>query len=704
MSAASPKSWKTPHDEVVHLRDLLERANTAYYCDADPFMADSEYDGLLQRLADLEAAHPELADATSPTKRVGGAAIDGFTSVRHARPMQSIDNTYDLDGLRAWAARCEKSLGRSSPLVADPKVDGVAISLRYENGVLVQAATRGDGSVGDDVTSNIRAVRAVPLRLCTTARGSAARSTVPKVPEVLEVRGEIYMPLAEFARINAERAARNEPELANARNATAGTLKSLDPAVTAARRLSFVAHGRGEQRGGEAFTSFSAFIAALRAWGVPTNRESRACTGLQDAEDAINAFERRRETLPYAVDGMVVRVDSFADQEALGSTEKCPRWIIAFKYQAERATTRLLRVDWQVGKGGTITPRAAMEPVWIAGSTVRHATLHNIEEITRKDIRMGDLVEVEKAGEVIPQVIAPVVSARTGSERPIQAPTHCPSCGSMVEREGPKVFCVNPACPAQFRERVKWFVARDQMAIDGLGERLIDQLIDAGIVRGFADLFRLDPSAVAALTSEAQLASGKKSQRKVGDKTARAIVAMAEEAKGRGLARLLGSMGIRLLGTTAAKTLARAYPDLAALQAASAADLEALPDIGERTAEIFVQSFNSPLLRTAFDDLAAAGVDLASREFASAEAGADGSAGGGSLRGKTVVLTGTLVGHDRRTLTETLEARGAKVTGSVSRKTDVLIAGNEAGSKLDKARELGVEVWDEARLHRELAE
>ncbi len=701
MSAASSESWKSPREEVVHLRDLLERANAAYYCHADPFMADSEYDRLLQRLADLEAAHPDLADSTSPTRRVGGAAIEGFTSVRHARQMQSIDNTYDLDGLRAWAARCEKSLGRASSLVADPKVDGVAISLRYENGVLVQAATRGDGAVGDDVTSNIRAIRAIPLRLRSASRGSAA--PIP-VPDVLEVRGEIFMPLAEFARINAERRARDEPELANARNATAGTLKSLDPAVTAARGLSFVAHGRGEQRGGEAFPSFTAFIAALREWGIPTNRESRACAGVAEAEDAIQAFEGRREALPYAVDGMVVRVDSFADQDALGSTEKCPRWIIAFKYQAERATTRLVRVDWQVGKGGTITPRAAMEPVWIAGSTVRHATLHNIEEITRKDIRIGDLVEVEKAGEVIPQVIAPVVSARTGSEQPIEAPTHCPSCGSLLAREGPKVFCMNPACPAQFRERVKWFVGRDQMAIDGLGERLIDQLIDAGIVRGFADLFRLDPSAVAALTSEAQLSSGKTSQRKVGEKTAKDIVAMANEAKGRGLARLLASMGIRLLGVTAAKTLARAYPDLAAVQSASAADLEALPDIGERTAEMFVESLRSPALREAFNDLAAAGVDLTSREFAAASEAADEGTPGSSLRGKTVVLTGTFAKQDRRTLTETLEARGAKVTGSVSRKTDVVIAGNDAGSKLDKARELGVEVWDESRLERELAE
>jgi len=697
MSAASSKSWDTPHDEVVHLRDLLDRANTAYYCDADPIMADSEYDRLLKRLADLEEAHPELADPASPTRRVGGAPIDSFTSVRHARPMQSIDNTYDLEGLRAWAARCEKQLDRAPAFFADPKIDGIAISLRYERGMLVQAATRGDGSVGDDVTSNIRAVRAVPLRLRSGARSSVA------LPDVLEVRGEIYMPLAEFERINAERRAREEPELANARNATAGTLKSLDPAVTAARRLAFMAHGRGEQQGGEAFGSFSAYLSALRAWGIPTNSEGRVCPRVQDAEDAIAAFERRRAGLPYAVDGMVVRVDSLTDQDALGSTEKSPRWIIAFKYQAERATTRLVRVDWQVGKGGTITPRAAMEPVWIAGSTVRHATLHNIEEITRKDIRLGDLVEVEKAGEVIPQVIAPVLAARTGREKPIEAPTHCPSCGSVLEREGPKVFCVNPSCPAQFRERVKWFVGRDQMAIDGLGERLIDQLIDAGIVRGFADLFRLDASAVAALTSEAQLASGKRSMRKVGDKTAQAIVATADEAKGRGLARLLASMGIRLLGVTAAKTLARAYPDLAALQNASAADLEALPDIGERTAEIFVHSLASPQLRSAFEDLAAAGVLMKSHEFEAGSAAHPDSGAISAFHGKTVVLTGTLAHHDRRALTEMLEARGAKVTGSVSRKTDLVIAGSEAGSKLDKARELGIEVWDEARLENELA-
>ncbi|NBX36458.1 MAG: NAD-dependent DNA ligase LigA [Planctomycetes bacterium] len=701
MSAASDKSSGTPSEEIAHLRDLLERANTAYYCDAEPIMADSEYDRLLKRLADLEAEHPQFADATSPTRRVGGAAIDGFVSVRHARPMQSIDNTYDIDGLRAWAARCEKSLGRAPALVADPKVDGVAISLRYERGVLVQAATRGDGAVGDDVTANIRAVRAIPLRLRSIAKGSI---NPPEMPEVLEVRGEIYMPLAEFERINAERRARDEPELANARNATAGTLKSLDPAVTAARRLAFVAHGRGEQRGGAAFASFSAFISALHAWGIPTNPQSRGCTGVQEAEDAIATFERRRSELGYAVDGMVVRVDAFADQDALGSTEKSPRWIIAFKYQAERATTRLVRVDWQVGKGGTITPRAAMEPVWIAGSTVRHATLHNIEEITRKDIRIGDLVEVEKAGEVIPQVIAPVPSARTGAEQPIEAPSNCPSCSSPLEREGPKVFCVNPACPAQFRERVKWFVGRDQMAIDGLGERLIDQLIDAGIVRGLSDLFRLDRAAVAALTSEAQLASGKTSLRKVGEKTAGAIVANAEEAKRRGLARVLASMGIPLLGVTAAKTLARAYPDLQSLQAASAADLESLPDIGERTAAMFVQALSSPQMRAAFDALASAGVDLTSLEFAAASTALEASGSAPAFRGKTIVLTGTLVGHDRRTLTERLEALGAKVSGSVSRKTDVVIAGSEAGSKLDKARELGVEVWDEARLERELAE
>ncbi len=684
----------TPRSEIDRLRDLLERANTAYYVDAAPLMADSEYDRALKELEVLEAANPELADDSSPTRRVGGKPIDGFESVTHRRRMQSIDNTYDLAGLRAWYAKCEKGLGAPPALAADPKIDGVAVSLRYEAGRFVMAATRGDGAVGDLITQNARAIRAIPLRL---RRGKGA----PPIPAVLEVRGEVYMPTAEFERTNAEREARGETLLANARNSTAGTLKSLDSQVVAARRLAFLAHGRGECEGEKSIGHLE-FLAALKMWGIPVNPEAVACGSIDEAVAAVESFASRRASLSFGVDGMVVRVDDFASQEMLGSTEKSPRWIVAFKYPAERRSTRLVDVVWQVGKGGTMTPRATMEPVVVAGSTVRHATLHNIEEIRRKDIRIGDLVEVEKAGEVIPQVIAPVLSARSGSEREIEPPTVCPSCGSAIVQEGPKLFCSDPSCPAQMRERLMWFVGRDQMAIDGLGERIIEQLVDAGLVRHSADLFSLDRDALANLTSESVDRSGKVSLRRLGEKTADAIIASAAEAKSRGLARVLAALSLRHMGIAAAKTMARAFPDVDALTGATKEQFEALADVGEITAASFVHDFASPSLRETFRRLAAAGVDLASREFAATNvAPSDGPPS--PFRGKTIVLTGTLVGVDRRALTEILEKAGARVTGSVSAKTHLVIAGAEAGSKLDKARELGIDVWDEARLIAECA-
>jgi len=682
-----------PASEIVRLRDLLDRANTAYYCDATPTMADSEYDKQLRELEALENAHPEFADPQSPTRRVGGKPIESFKQIIHRRAMQSIDNTYELADFRAWYARCEKALGTQPPLMADPKIDGVAVCLRYESGRLISAATRGDGAVGDDVTENVRAIRAVPLRLTVGKKESSS------LPDILEIRGEIYMPNAEFDRINLERESRGEPLLANARNATAGTLKSLDPSVAASRRLAFIAHGRGEYVAGPPLESHSALIAALRAWGVPVNQLATRCATVDEAVAVIESFASKRAALPFGVDGMVVRVDRFADQDRLGSTAKSPRWIVAFKYPAERAVTTLLRVDWQVGKGGTLTPRATMEPVVVAGSTIRHATLHNIEEIRRKNILIGDRVEVEKAGEVIPQVIAPVVSARTGNEQPIEPPSRCPACGAVIVQEGPKIFCANPACPAQFRERLKWFVGRDQMAIDGLGERLIDQLIDAKIVQSFADLFRLPRDQVAAMTTETVAQSGKLIKRKTGEKTADAIVRSASEARSRGLARVLAALGIRLMGATASKTLARVYQDIHALQSATVADLQGLPDIGPITAESFVQDLSSIAMRETFQQLQSCGVDLTSKEFAQQAArAAIADDPGNPFAGKTIVLTGTLAAFDRRALSELLEKHGAKMSGSISAKTHMLIAGAHAGTKLDRARQLGVDVWDEQRL------
>jgi DNA ligase (NAD+) len=606
--------------------------------------------------------------------------------------MQSIDNTYEIETFRDWAARCEKTLGHPSGLVADPKIDGVAVSLRYVHGALEFAVTRGDGAVGDDVTENVRAIRAVPLRLSRKGNRSLA------LPDVLEVRGEIYMPNAEFDRINIERAERSEPLLANARNATAGTLKSLDPAVAASRRLAFIAHGRGEIVGGPQIESHWDYLAALRDWGIPVNTLAVKCKTADEAIFAIESFAQQRGRLTFGVDGMVVRVDNFAEQELLGVTGKSPRWITAFKYPAQREVTTLVHVDWQVGKGGTLTPRATMEPVVISGSKVSHATLHNIEEIRRKDIRIGDRVEVEKAGEVIPQVVAPVLSARVGTERPIEPPTECPSCGGPIIQEGPKLFCANANCPAQFLERLKWFVGRDQMAIEGLGERLIEQLVEAKIVSHFADLFRLPREAMAKLESESINKSGKVVQRRIGEKTVDAIIASANEARGRGLARVLASLGIRHLGTSASKTLARKYPDSDALMAATTQELVALDDIGEITAAALTRDFSDPVMRETFRRLSECGVDMKSKEYRLVSAGSTVADDSDPFRGKTIVLTGTLASFDRRDLTELLEQRGAKISGSVSAKTHILIAGAEAGSKLSRAKELGVEVWDEARL------
>ncbi|MHC4784962.1 MAG: NAD-dependent DNA ligase LigA, partial [Planctomycetota bacterium] len=507
-------STSSDEQRIRELRELLQRANDAYYVDNEPIMPDSEYDTRLAELIGLERAHPGLHDPNSPTQRVGGEPLDGFTTLRHRVRMMSIDNTYNVDDLKAWHDRVVKGLeaeglqAAALHLVCDPKIDGVAVSLRYEKGSLALALTRGDGEQGDDVTAQVRTVRTVPLRL---------RGRRHPAPEVLEVRGEVYMPNEEFERINTAREKAGEPPFANARNATAGTLKQLDPKVVAERRLSFVAHGRGEVVGMDEVTSFSAFIHRLKALGVPVSSYTIRCGNLEQVITTIDSFAARRGDLGYGVDGMVVCVDSFDHQQRLGATSKAPRWAIAFKYPAQQGQTVLKQVEWLVGKGGTLTPRATMEPVLLAGTTVSHATLHNIEEIQRKDIRVGDTVVIEKAGEIIPQVVQVVVAKRSGREEPIVAPIACPECGGVVEQEGPKVFCVNPECPAQFREKLKWFVGRGQMDVDGLGEKLIEQLLEEGIVGHFADLYGLEVDQLAPLTHDSRTKKGKLTKVELGE-------------------------------------------------------------------------------------------------------------------------------------------------------------------------------------------
>jgi len=667
----------TDKNRILSLRDQLNAANRAYYVDNDPAMADSEYDKMLRELDELEQANPDLDDPNSPTKRVGGEPIDGFINVAHRVPMLSIDNTYDFDDLRKWHERVEKGLssdslfdgGASVCYICDPKIDGVAVSLRYEDGQLVTAISRGDGEMGDDITAQVRAMRAIPLQL-----------NGKNLPSVLEIRGEIFMPNAEFDRINKQREAAGEALLANARNATAGSLKSLDPNVVAQRCLSFVAHGRGETKGMNKVNSYWEFLKYIKTLSVPISSNTKKCKSIEKVIQEIEEFRNKRNDLGYGVDGMVVRVDQFNQQIQLGATSKAPRWCIAFKYPAEQGITILKKVQWQVGKNGTLTPRATMEPIFLAGTTVQHATLHNIQEILRKDIRIGDTVIVEKAGEIIPQVVAPVVDKRTGKEEVITPPSQCPDCKGAVEQEGPKLYCVNPECPAQFREKLKWFVGRGQMDIDGLGEKLVDQLVDAGLVKHFADIFTLKREALLSIE-------------RMAEKSADNLLKAIEDAKARGLARVLAGLGIRQIGTTASKALAKNFTNAQMLLEATQEQFEELPDFGSITAHTLHTYLNSKAGREMFRLLAKCGVVLESTTSRS-----DASTSESVFSGKTIVLTGTLQNFSRNDLAEKLEELGATVTGSVSKNTDLLIAGENAGSKLDKATSLGIEIWDEEKL------
>lgn len=650
---------------IDELRSLLTRANEAYYLHAAPEMSDREFDELMAELIQLESGRPELADPDSPSRVVGGGTIDGFDTIPHSHPMLSIDNTYSVEDVRNWYARIIKTLEVESPgLACDPKIDGVAVAIRFENQRLVRAVTRGDGVNGDDITAQVRRIISVPLTLPSEA------------PDSLEVRGEIFMPNEAFERVNESREENGDQLFANARNATAGTLKSLDTSVVSERGLACIIHGVAVVPDGMA-EGHVEFIEKIATWGLPICDQVVRCQSIEQAIESIETFGQRRNDLGYGVDGMVVRVDGFRSQGLLGSTSKAPRWCVAFKYPAEQRTTRLTRVDWQVGKNGTLTPRATMDPVQLAGTVVRHATLHNIEEIRRKDIRVGDMVVVEKAGEIIPQVVSAVVSARTGQERAMESPVSCPACDGAVEPEGPKLYCLNPECPAQLRERIAWFVGRNQMDIDGLGEKVVDQLLEAGLVHHLSDLYQLSSEDLLPLE-------------RMGIQSVENLLEAIDASRQRGLARVMGSVGIRNIGRSAARTIAAHFDGYEALMGASVESLQELPDFGEITARVLHEFLHSSKGEAVFRGLQEAGVSL---EAESAGIGVD-----SPVMGKTIVITGTLETTDRRSLTDRLESMGAKLSNSISSKTDLLIAGEKAGSKLAKANSLGVEVWSEARM------
>ncbi|WP_428938001.1 NAD-dependent DNA ligase LigA [Fontivita pretiosa] len=680
---------------IEWLRAELNRHNYLYYVLNKPEISDQEYDRMLKELEELERQHPELITPDSPTQRVGGQPIEGFRTVEHAVPMLSIDNTYNEQELRAFDERVRKGLGGEPyQYVVEPKIDGVAVSLRYENGLLVLGATRGDGRRGDDITANVRTIRSVPLRLSAAIRpraeGRAERPAV-QIPRILEVRGEVYMENDVFQAINRERLAAGEEPFANPRNCAAGTLKQLDPKVVAARKLRFVAHGFGQVEPLWC-DSYWDCMHILRDLGFPLPQDFVRCDNIDQVIAKVESFAKVRGKLPYPTDGMVIKVDSFRQREKLGATSKAPRWAIAFKYPAEQAQTVIRAVDWQVGKGGTLTPVARMDPVFVGGTTVSNASLHNIEQIEAKDIHIGDTVVIEKAGEIIPQVVAVIPEKRPKNAKKVTAPTKCPSCGAKVEKEPdtPYIRCVNPACPAQLRERLLWFVGRGQMYVEGLGEHIIDQLIAAGKLKTFADLYKLTEADIANLTSKTEK-DGKTIIRKVGQKNAAKIIKNIESTRSLGLDRLLAGLGIRHVGNRVAYVLASHFGSLDAIASATKEQLAAVHEIGPVIAESVYDFFHNEAGIKAIKALKAVGIDpkMPRPEAAGGEQ---------PLAGQTVVVTGTLKNFDRKQIEDLIQQLGGKPASSVSKNTSFVIAGENPGSKLEKARQLGVPVLSEEQF------
>ena len=678
----------SPAKRIAALREEIHAHDHRYYIEARPSISDREYDKLMQELIELEKEHPELVTPESPTQRVGGDVQTELKPVRHAVPMMSIDNTYSEAEIRAFDERVRKLLvGEQPAYVLEPKIDGTSISLRYEEGQLVLAATRGRGNVGDDVTVNARTIRAIPLRL---RKGESKMAP----PPILEVRGEVYMDNEDFQRVNKEIEAEGDEPYANPRNLTSGTLRRLDPKIVAKRRLRFLAHGIGQVEPMPA-ASYWEMVELLKAWGLPLPHEMSRAESIDEVVERLHDFEKVRPKLPYMTDGMVVKVDSFNQRDRLGATSKAPRWVVAYKYETEQQPTVLKNVRWQVGKGGNLTPVGELEPVFISGVTVTNVTLHNIEQVQRLDLHLGDTVVIERAGEVIPYVVEAMPEKRPRGARPVEAPAKCPSCGSKVEKEAdtPYIRCLNPACPAQLKERLRWFCGRGQMDIEGLGDVLVDQLVEGGLVRGFADLYRLKPEQIATLTSEVEQ-GGKIVKRTVGEKVANKVVENIERSRSQPLDRLLAGLGIRHVGNRVAHILASHFGSLAALSAASQEQLSGVREIGPAIAASVHDFFSSPSGKKTAAALQAAGIDP-QMEVVKAEDLAD-----LPLAGKTIVVTGTLKKYDRKTIEDLIVKNGGKAAGSVSKKTDYLLAGAEAGSKLDKARQLGVKVIDEAEFEK----
>jgi len=663
-----------PAVRAADLRREIDRHNRRYYVDAAPEISDREYDTLLDELKALEAQHPELAVPDSPTQRVGGEPIEGFETVAHRVPMLSIDNTYNEGELRDFDRGIRKLLGGEAVnYVVELKIDGVAMSLTYEAGLLTTGATRGDGERGDDVTHNLRTIPDVPLRLHTD-----------EPLALFEARGEIYMTRAELVRINRQRVENREKPYENPRNLSAGTLKLLDPKLCAQRRLSFFAYAIGAVEG-LTLTSHLELLAKLKSFGFPVNPHTKECANIDEVIAFCNTWCEKRHELPYDTDGMVIKVDDFSQRERLGTTSKFPRWARAYKFAAEQALTRLGRIEVQVGRTGKLTPVAWFEPpVRLAGTTVSKSTLHNADNIRDKDIRVGDMVVVEKAGEIIPQVVRVETSARTGSETVFEFPKQCPICGAATRKDddSPFVYCSasRSQCGGQLKRQLLQYARRNAMDIEGLGKALVDQLVDAGLVRDIPDLYRV------ALPQLVDLD-------RMGKKSAENFLEQMEASKSRGLSRLLAGLGIEMVADSMADLLANEFESMTALRAATPERLARIEGIGPERAGSIHDWFASEHGRELIDALIDLGVDMTEKS-APRPAGLSGNA----LAGKSIVVTGTLTRYGRDEIELLIRQLGGKPSGSVSKKTDFLLAGEKAGSKLDKATALGVRVIDEVEF------
>ena len=667
-STTSGSAFSDPKKEAERLRRIIRLHDRKYYVENRPEISDPEYDRLYRSLRDLEQRFPQLVTPDSPTQRIAEKPLKGFAAVRHRLPLQSIDNTYSADELREFDARIRRFLSCEEPVpyTVEPKFDGVSVSLTYEKGRFTRGATRGDGEQGDDITANLRVIRAVPLTLETPKPGA--------LPKLMEVRGEVYMPRPAFEALNREKQKQGEPLFANPRNGAAGSLKQLDPRIVARRNLAFFSYGLGAVEG-RTFRTQQEILKFLRGAGFPVNPYFKLCRDIEQVIAVCGEWDKQRKKADYDTDGMVIKVDDLETQRRLGRTAKAPRFMIAYKFPAERAVTRLLEIELQVGRTGVLTPVAHLEPVFLAGSTVSRATLHNEDEIRRRDIRVGDWVRIEKAGEIIPQVIEVVKEKRTGKERPFRMPEKCPACGGKVSRDPEEVAvrCESISCPAQLKERLTYFAGRAAMDIEGLGDALAEQLVSSGLVKDPGDLYRLDRKGLLDLE-------------RIGEKSADNLLAALSVSKERGLARLILALGIRHIGEATAEALARHFGSLHKLAAANEEELTRLSEVGPVMAESVRRFFRSPANRKVLERMEKAGVrmeETTPRRLS------------GRMEGQAVIFTGELSGWSRPEAEDLVRAHGGSVGSAVTRKTTLVVAGDSPGSKYEKAKALGVRIIGE---------